>query len=282
MRGDIFKKTCEYILVLMMVCILLLTGCSESNDTDEDDMIKAEESSGISAVSLVIGSDNYEPYNYIDESGENVGIDVDIAKEACRRLGITPVFKQITWDRKDSFLDSNEIDCLWGSFTMSGRTDDYRWAGPYMYSRQVIVVRKDREINSFADLNGKRIAVQSTSKPEHIILSGEDDRIQGGFLLFISMSTMSELYASLRKGYIDAAAGHEVAIKRFVDTNPQQFIILDETLYKSELGVAFKKGRSDDIPDMLNDILKQMMDDGTIKKIAESYGINADIFMGDD
>ena len=49
MRGDIFKKTCEYILVLMMVCILLLTGCSESNDTDEDDMIKAEELSGISA-----------------------------------------------------------------------------------------------------------------------------------------------------------------------------------------------------------------------------------------
>lgn len=145
-------------MVLMMVCILLLTGCSESNDTDEDDMIKAEESSGISAVSLVIGSDNYEPYNYIDESGENVGIDVDIAKEACRRLGITPVFKQITWDRKDSFLDSNEIDCLWGSFTMSGRTDDYRWAGPYMYSRQVIVVRKDREINSFADLKDKRIA----------------------------------------------------------------------------------------------------------------------------
>ena len=253
MRGDIFKKTCEYILVLMMVCILFLTGCSESNDTDEDDMIKAEESSGISAVSLVIGSDNYEPYNYIDESGENVGIDVD----------------------------SNEIDCLWGSFTMSGRTDDYRWAGPYMYSRQVIVVRKDREINSFADLKGKRIAVQSTSKPEHIILSGEDDRIQGVSAVY-SMSTMSELYASLRKGYIDAAAGHEVAIKRFVDTNPQQFIILDEILYKSELGVAFKKGRSDDVPDMLNDILKQMMDDGTIKKIAESYGINADIFMGDD
>ena len=134
---------------------------------------------------------------------------------------------------------------------------------------------------TFADLKGKRIAVQSTSKPEHIILSGEDDRIQGVSAVY-SMSTMSELYASLRKGYIDAAAGHEVAIKRFVDTNPQQFIILDETLYKSELGVAFKKGRCDDIPDILNDILKQMIDDGTIKKIAESYGINADISMGDN
>lgn len=48
------------------------------------------------------------------------------------------------------------------------------------------------------------------------------------------------------------------------------------------IGVAFKKGRCDDIPDILNDILKQMIDDGTIKKIAESYGINADISMGDN
>ena len=230
---------------------------------------------------LIIGSDNYVPYSYLDSDGNFTGIDVEIAREACRRMGYTPVFKQIVWDNKDIYLKEGAVDCLWGCFTMTGREDKYNWAGPYMYSRQVIVVRKDRGINSFADLKGKRIAVQSTSKPEHIILSGEDDRIQGVSAVY-SMSTMSELYASLRKGYIDAAAGHEVAIKRFVDTNPQQFIILDEILYKSELGVAFKKGRSDDVPDMLNDILKQMMDDGTIKKIAESYGINADIFMGDD
>ena len=270
MRGDIFKKTCEYILVLMMVCILLLTGCSESNDTDEDDMIKAEESSGISAVSLVIGSDNYEPYNYIDESGENVGIDVDIAKEACRRLGITPVFKQITWDRKDSFLDSNEIDCLWGSFTMSGRTDDYRWAGPYMYSRQIVAVNKDSGIENLADLNGKRVAVQVTSKPEYILSNTNTPQVG----VLYSMSTMEELYASMRKGYVDAIAGHENAMKVFVQSNEEHFGVLREELSMSELGIAFSLDNDSGIDKKLTGVLNEMRADGTIQSIAEKYGVD--------
>ena len=270
MRGDIFKKTCEYILVLMMVCILLLTGCSESKDTDEDDMIKAEESSGISAVSLVIGSDNYEPYNYIDESGENVGIDVDIAKEACRRLGITPVFKQITWDRKDSFLDSNEIDCLWGSFTMSGRTDDYRWAGPYMYSRQIVVVNKDSGIENLDDLNGKRVAVQVTSKPEYILSNTNTPQVG----VLYSMSTMEELYASMRKGYVDAIAGHENAMKVFVQSNEEHFGVLREELSVSELGIAFSFDNDSGIDKKLTGVLNEMRADGTIQSIAEKYGVD--------
>ena len=270
MRGDIFKKTCEYILVLMMVCILFLTGCSESNDTDEDDMIKAEESSGISAVSLVIGSDNYEPYNYIDESGENVGIDVDIAKEACRRLGITPVFKQITWDRKDSFLDSNEIDCLWGSFTMSGRTDDYRWAGPYMYSRQIVVVNKDSGIENLDDLNGKRVAVQVTSKPEYILSNTNTPQVG----VLYSMSTMEELYASMRKGYVDAIAGHENAMKVFVQSNEEHFGVLREELSVSELGIAFSFDNDSGIDKKLTGVLNEMRADGTIQSIAEKYGVD--------
>ena len=267
------------LLFIMLIIVTVCTGCStrtaDSGNGNDADMGEGEST----AVSLIIGSDNYEPYNYINEAGEFVGIDVDIAKEACRRLGITPVFKQITWDRKDSYLESGEADCLWGSFTMSGRQDSYRWAGPYMYSRQMVVVRKDSGIKSFADLTGKRIAVQSTSKPEQILLGGQDVRIQGLSAVY-SMATMKELYASMRKGYADAAAGHESAIKTFVDTNKEQFVILDESLYVSQLGVAFKKDRTDDIPDMINDVLKEMINDGTIKEIVESYGLDESV-VGD-
>ena len=38
------------------------------------------------------GSDDYEPYSYLDETGEFTGIDVDLAREACRRLGYRPEF----------------------------------------------------------------------------------------------------------------------------------------------------------------------------------------------
>ena len=46
---------------------------------------------------------------------------------------------------------------------MSGRETKYQWAGPYMYSRQVVAVRADSDIQSLSDLAGKRIGVQATT-----------------------------------------------------------------------------------------------------------------------
>ena len=53
---------------------------------------------------------------------------------------------------------------------MTGREDKYQWAGPYLYSRQMIVVRSDHDIWKFDDLEGKRIAVQATTKAEDLFL----------------------------------------------------------------------------------------------------------------
>ena len=45
-----------------------------------------------------------------------------------------------------------------------------RWAGPYLYSRQMVAVRKESEINTIQDLEGKKIAVQATTKAEDLFL----------------------------------------------------------------------------------------------------------------
>ncbi len=49
---------------------------------------------------LIIGSDNYEPYNYLDDDGKPVGIDVELAEAVCEQLGYTPVFQYIVWDKR--------------------------------------------------------------------------------------------------------------------------------------------------------------------------------------
>lgn len=53
---------------------------------------------------------------------------------------------------------------------MNGRETNYQWAGPYMYSRQVVAVRADSDIQSLSDLAGKRIGVQATTKAESLFL----------------------------------------------------------------------------------------------------------------
>lgn len=152
----------------LVICILSaivsagLMACSNIHNN-------GSKSSSNDLKPLIIGSDNYVPYSYLDSDGNFTGIDVEIAREACRRMGYTPVFKQIVWDNKDIYLKEGAVDCLWGCFTMTGREDKYNWAGPYMYSRQIVVVNKNSGIESLADLKGKRVAVQVTSKPEYIL-----------------------------------------------------------------------------------------------------------------
>ena len=145
---------------LAAIC-LLLSGCTGA-DAPENPTEKE---------TLTIGSDIYSPYFYLDDNGDFAGIDVEIAEEACRRLGVTPEFKQISWQNKDACLKSGTVDCLWGSFSMNGREDDYLWAALYLSSRQVVVVNAASNIYSLSDLSGMRVAVQNGSKPESIFLT---------------------------------------------------------------------------------------------------------------
>ena len=123
-----------------------------------------------------VGCDDYPPFNYTDVNGNITGIDVELAKEAFGRMGYQPEFHLINWDEKKQLLANGTIDCVWGSFSMNDREDEYKWAGPYMQSYQVVAVNVDSDIYTFADLEGKTIAVQSTTKPEDIFRAG-DSRI---------------------------------------------------------------------------------------------------------
>jgi len=61
---------------LLLLALVPLCACTATVPTP-----------GVSLPQLVIGSDNYPPYNYTDENGFPAGVDVALAREACRRHG---------------------------------------------------------------------------------------------------------------------------------------------------------------------------------------------------
>ena len=130
------------------------------------------------------------------------GIDVELATEAFRRMGYQVDVVQINWEKKKELLESGEIDCIMGCFSMEGRLDEYRWAGPYIASRQVVAVNESSDIYKLSDLEGKNLAVQSTTKPEGIFLNRTDERIPKLGNL-ISLGHRELIYTFLGKGYVD-------------------------------------------------------------------------------
>ena len=219
---------------------------------------------------ILIGSDTYPPYIYLNNDGTPAGIDVEIATEAFRRMGYATRFEVIDWEQKTALVESGAIDCIWGCFSMQGRETLYRWAGPYMVSRQVVAVNADSSIQSLSDLAGKTVMVQSTSKPEGIFLSGSDPRIPQTVEVF-SIEDRSVQYAMLACGYVDAIAAHETAILQYMKDSNAAFRILEEPLLVTGLGVAFAKNDSRGLDHQLNDTFAQMREDGTLERIVGKY-----------
>ena len=219
---------------------------------------------------ILIGSDTYPPYIYLNNDGTPAGIDVEIATEAFRRMGYAARFEVIDWEQKTALVESGAIDCIWGCFSMQGRETLYRWAGPYMVSRQVVAVNADSSIQSLRDLAGKTVMVQSTSKPESIFLSGSDPRIPQTVEVF-SIEDRSVQYAMLACGYVDAIAAHETAILQYMKDSNAVFRILEEPLLVTGLGVAFAKNDSRGLDHQLNDTFAQMREDGTLERIVGKY-----------
>lgn len=253
--------------LIALIAVLALLACAlaacvfpNPNETSDSNELKT----------LVIGTDPYPPFVSDDAEGNPSGIDVDILTEALGRIGYKPEFKYIAWEKKNEMLASGELDCIAGCFSMTGREEDYRWAGPYMKSRQVVAVEPSSSITTFADLEGKIIAVQSTTKPEGILLNRTNPDVPevAGVLSF---SDRSYLVPALLKGYVDAIAAHETSILQYEQDYGVDVRILDDSLLDVGLGCAFDLNDDRGIDVALAGAFRDMIDDGTMRAILSKY-----------
>ena len=245
-----------------------LAGCTQNSHTDE----------AAAAKVLKVGSDNYPPYNYLDEDGMPTGIDVELVTEAFKRMGYGTEFIYIDWEQKKNLVESGDIDCIMGCFSMEGRLDDYKWAGSYMVSNQVVAVPENSDIYTLSDLAGKNIAVQSTSKPEGLFLNKTDSRIPEIGTL-ISLEKRELMFTFLAKNYVDAVAAHETFILEYANNNDVKYRIIDEPLMTVGIGTAFSKHDDRGICEELDKTFAEMREDGTAAEIIGKYLDNPEKFL---
>ena len=131
-------------------------------------------------------------------------------------------------------------------------------------------MRSDSDIRTLQDLAGKVVAVQSTTKPEELFLNAEQNGLPRLRRLY-SLQNRDLLYTTLLKGYADALAAHESAIRQFMKDYSVEYRILDEPLMTARLGVAFAKERGDDLPQQLTEVFREMLADGTVRQIVSRY-----------
>ena len=266
---------------LAAVMALSMTACGSSNSAAETtaadteaaesqaEETTAEEAKTTDGGTLIVGFDqDFPPMGFVGDDGEYTGLDLELAQEVAKRLGLEYKAQPIAWDSKDMELESGNIDCIWNGFTMTGREDDYTWTEPYMANQQVFVVANDSDINSQADLAGKIVEVQADSSAEAALK--EAPELTATFKELLTTADYNTAFMDLEQGAVDAIAMDVIVAGYQIQQRNADFKILDDSLSEEEYGVGFKKGNTE-LRDKVQSTLEEMAEDGTLQEVSKKW-----------
>ena len=253
----------RYLLITLIIVLISITACSKKKTTD--DTYNNEEEK----TTFTVGFDqDFPPMGFIGEEGEFTGFDLDLAAEVAKRLDLELVLQPISWDAKDMELESENIDCLWNGFTITGREDEYTWTDTYMANDQVFVVKEDSGIEKLTDLAGKTIVVQADSSAEAALNETQD--LVDTFGEYLTASDYNMALMDLQSGAVDAVAMDSVVAKYHIEKKNGKLNILEEKLASEGYGVGFLLGNTS-LRDKVQTTLEEMAEDGTLEEISTEW-----------
>ncbi len=119
---------------------------------------------------VVATNASWPPQSFLNDANELVGFDIDVAREIAKRLGVEVRFETPDWATLTGGRWAGRYDVGVGSVTPTkARAQAIDFAGIYYYSPYVYVVHKDSAATGVADLNGKKIGVETATTSEDFI-----------------------------------------------------------------------------------------------------------------
>lgn len=249
-----------------LLSALLLVGCGKK----ESEPLVSDKPVTKAVTTIVIGlDDNFAPMGFRDEKGELVGFDIDLAKEAGKRLGADVSFKPIDWNAKEAELKGQRIDVLWNGLTITEeRKANILFSSPYLENHQVIIVTEKSPIKAKAELAGKVVGVQDGSSAV--------DAVQKDAAAAKSIKELKKFgdnvtaLMDLSAGRLDALVVDEIVGRYYTAKKPGEYRVLDENFGTEDYGVGT---RTDNIELMaeLERVLKDMKADGAASAISNKW-----------
>jgi len=266
------KKIFTAVFLLMT---LVFAGCGGGGSQPAQ---KTDDGGTKDAKKIVIGlDDEYKPMGFKNEQNQIIGFDVDLAKEAAKRLGSEVEFKAIDWNSKEAELKSGRIDIIWNGLDITPeRKENMLFSDPYMDNRQIVFVKKgnDQGIKTETDLAGKKVGTQAGSTAETYIDSQAE--LKGSFAEFKTYGDYVSAFMDLDNGRIDALICDEIVGRYNIKDRANDYEALNVQVGPmTEFGIAFRKDDTE-LRNKVQKVFDEMVKDGTAGKISEQW-FNADL-----
>lgn len=245
-----------------LLVLLVISGCTTTDTGTGDTSLSDIKARG----KLVVGADiPYGVMEFFDESGNPVGIDVDIAKEITSKIGVELELKTMPFDDLFGAVKNEEVDVVISAITITlERQEEMLFSIPYFDAGLVVVVGSDnKDINVPEGLKDKKVGVLKGT-------TGEDFALEYvGPSLVTSYITNEERKQALLNGETDAIIIDYIAaidlIKEYSSLE-----IVGEPLNQEFYGIITKIGNNA-LMDEINKILRELKRTGRIDEIKTKW-----------
>ncbi|MGE8043871.1 ABC transporter substrate-binding protein [Pseudomonas monteilii] len=211
----------------------------------------------------------YPPFNNKDASGNVVGFDRDIGDALCAKMKVECSVVTSDWDGIIPALNAKKFDFLVSSLSITDeRKQAVDFTDPYYSNKLQFIAPKGVDFKTDkASLKGKSIGTQRAT------LAGtwlEDN--YGSDIDIKLYDTQENAYLDLVAGRIDGIlADKYVNYEWLKSKDGQNYEFKGEPVVESDkIGIAVRKG-DDALRTQLNTALKEIIADGTYKKINDKY-----------
>jgi ABC-type amino acid transport substrate-binding protein len=205
------------------------------------------------------------PFSYLNARGEPIGYSIDLGRAIVDAISnelngqtLKIKFVPVTSESRIGAVKNGEVDLECGSTTNNTERQKEVAFSPIMFvAGTKLLVKRGSPIQSFRDLNGKRVVVTAGTTNEQAMR-----RISEKFGININLVVAKdheESYEQLASGKVDAFAGDDVLLYGFVAERKagNDLVVIGDFLSYDPYGIMYRKD-DPELADLVNRVFREM------------------------
>lgn len=215
----------------------------------------------------IVADSSFAPFEYQDETGQYVGIDMELIKAIAEQQGFTITIQNPGFDAALNAVQAGQADAVIAGMSITdARKEIFDFSDAYYSSNILLAVKNGSDIASYEDLKGKTVGAKNGTASYTFLESNKD---KYGYTLK-PFDEASGMYDSLNSGSIDALMDDE-AVLLYAIQQGRDFATPIPGEKSGEYGFAVKKGTNPELIEMFNNGMAALVQSGKYDEILNKY-----------
>ena len=253
-------KVSAVFLLIVLVVSALMAGCKNTDNSTDTKTIR-------------VGTNpEFPPFEYLNNNGDVDGFDVAVMYAIGDVIGYNVEFVSMEFKSLTGSLKTGGIDAAIAGMTVTeDRKQSVDFSDSYYTAVQSMILPINSTVQTLADLNGKKIAVQEgTTGDVMATFDSENDVITDQSTVVKRFKKGVDAVIELKSGSVDCVLIDSSPARQFVALNSDTLKCVDVTSSAEEYAIAVGKGNTELLSE-INRGLKLIKENGTFDRLVSEY-----------